>query len=1098
MITSNGGGASAAILMPENATVLTTVTATDQDAGATQTYSLSGGADALKFAINASSGVLSFVTPPSFATPTDAGGDSIYDVTVQVSDGTNTDTQAIAVTVTAVNDNIPAFTSAATANVVENSTAVLTVTATDADPSATQAYSITGGADAAKFAIDASTGVLTFAVAPDFEVPTDSGTDNIYDVTVQVSDGIHTDTQAIAVTVTDVDEIPPTLSGSTPADNVTAVAVGSNIVLTFSENVAAGTGNIVISDGADTRTIAVGDAQVVISGNTVTINPTLDLNANTTYYVQIASGVITDVAGNAYAGIADTTTLNFDTTDTFAAAPSAPDLDAASDFGFSNTDDITNVTTPTLTGTGAEAGATVTLYDTGGATVLGTGVADGAGAWSITSSVLLADVHNLTAKQTDLSGNVSFASGGLDVTIDTTRPGNTGASFGTGSTIVLDFDEAVTANNSSMFLAQNPSSSDWSGTAVTYTVASSGTNQLTLTTNPTHVGTDYVRVRIDANNFSTVADVAGNTVSSREVYVGGGGNNTIDLSNYGSDFVQILRGNGGDDTLIGTSAADTLIDGGGIDTLTGGGGADTIRLVENGGLDMDPGPGTNLGPLYSRDTVIIGLGESTTNAMDVIRGNPNSPAGTGFDINSVDDAKHDVLSLQSNVIAGDVTNVTDNGATNAGVLLNHSISSGIVTFYNANTGGSAVTINTANLADALNYLSANITTPGTTVAFRVDTNGNGSALDSGVDALYVFQDSGTIPLSDGYVVPDTLVALAGLINVGSATLGTTAGANVVHVVDTTPPEPIGFALTADGFAINTAENAFATSDLAMSIQKFNGVSLSLDPAISNPTSVSGSGTTSLAAHYSGLSLAPEDWALMSFAGDTSTNSIRDAANNFLSGGDTWAEGGSGNNTIDLSGFPVGGAITGYGLSGNVGNDILTGSDGDDWIDGGTGADTMTGGLGSDDFDFQQGDSPAVTAMNLGGGIAGVLDNGDTFTFGGGVDRITDFANGEGFNLNAPHQDLSGQQGVGWMGGQFETPATSVKPANGLATDQGFYLVQGNFDGTTTFNVHNAGADTLVVWDGDSTGDVLQTGIVLSGVTLADLNAYTGNNWIQHI
>ncbi len=71
--------------------------------------------------------------------------------------------------------------------------------------------------------------------------------------------------------------------------------MGNNIVLTFSEAVAAGTGDIVISDGAgDTRAIAVGDGQVVFSGSTVTINPTDDLNPNTTYNVQMASGVMFD------------------------------------------------------------------------------------------------------------------------------------------------------------------------------------------------------------------------------------------------------------------------------------------------------------------------------------------------------------------------------------------------------------------------------------------------------------------------------------------------------------------------------------------------------------------------------------------------------------------------------------------------------------------------------------------------------------------------------------------------------------------------------------------------------------------------------------
>jgi Ca2+-binding RTX toxin-like protein len=84
-------------------------------------------------------------------------------------------------------------------------------------------------------------------------------------------------------------------------------------VLTFNEAIQKGTGNIVISNGTDTRTIAVGDAQITVSGSTVTINPTADLLANSTYYVQLASGVIKDLAGNNYAGISNTTTLNFST-----------------------------------------------------------------------------------------------------------------------------------------------------------------------------------------------------------------------------------------------------------------------------------------------------------------------------------------------------------------------------------------------------------------------------------------------------------------------------------------------------------------------------------------------------------------------------------------------------------------------------------------------------------------------------------------------------------------------------------------------------------------------------------------------------------------
>ncbi|MBU3897992.1 MAG: cadherin repeat domain-containing protein, partial [Gammaproteobacteria bacterium] len=176
IITSNGGAATASINVAENATAVTTVTASDADAGDIKIFSISGGADAAKFTINASTGALAFVAAPNFEAPSDAGGNNVYDVTVTVTDsGGMTDVQSIAVTVTNAND-APVFTSPTTGSVAENSTAVLAVVATDADlPAQTLSYSISGGADAAKFTINASTGALAFAAAPDFEAPTDAG-----------------------------------------------------------------------------------------------------------------------------------------------------------------------------------------------------------------------------------------------------------------------------------------------------------------------------------------------------------------------------------------------------------------------------------------------------------------------------------------------------------------------------------------------------------------------------------------------------------------------------------------------------------------------------------------------------------------------------------------------------------------------------------------------------------------------------------------------------------------------------------------------------------------------------------------------------------
>ena len=116
VISSNGGGGTASVSVAENSTAVTTVMASDPDAGATLSYSIVGGADAAKFVINSATGVLSFITAPNFFAPTDAGGNNVYDVTVQASDGLGgTDSQAIAVAVVTSN-NVVQWTSSITGN----------------------------------------------------------------------------------------------------------------------------------------------------------------------------------------------------------------------------------------------------------------------------------------------------------------------------------------------------------------------------------------------------------------------------------------------------------------------------------------------------------------------------------------------------------------------------------------------------------------------------------------------------------------------------------------------------------------------------------------------------------------------------------------------------------------------------------------------------------------------------------------------------------------------------------------------------------------------------------------------------------------------
>ncbi|MES2979824.1 MAG: cadherin domain-containing protein [Pseudomonadota bacterium] len=1040
---------SAAFSVAENATTVGTVVATDADLPSqTVTYSLTGGADQAKFNINASTGALTFVTGPNFEAPTDVGADNVYDVVVTASDGASgTTTQAIAVSVTGVNEFNPVFTSSAAFSVAENATTVGTVVATDADlPSTALSYSLTGGADLAKFNINASTGALTFATGPNYEVPTDSGGNNVYDLIVTASDGTKATTQSVAVTVTPVNEFTPVAvanSYSATTDATLTVTALSGVLTNDTD------GDVPPNLSAVLVTNVTNGALVLKSDGSFTYTPT-------TSYVGSDSFTY-----KAFDGLNNSSAVTVSLTVAAVSTPSTPDLKASSDLGISNSDNLTADNTPTVTGTGASAGGTVTLYDTDGTTVLGTGIADGSGAWEITSSALLDGAHTLSAKHTDLGSNTSGASAGLTVNIDTVRPGYNSASFGTGTTVVLGFDDVVYAGVNDLFLSQNPTSNNWNGTSVSITsIDGTGSNTLTLNTSISHSGTDFIRVRMDSTLSSAVMDAAGNKVASREVYVGGGGDNTIDLSNYYNPYYgQHLRGNGGKDSLEGTRAADLLVDGGGADTLRGGEGADLIRLVENGGLSG--------GATYSRDVVNIEIGDSTIANMDVINQSGTSPTGSGFDAKSETADNHDQLRLQSNLIASNATLVD---GSDSGTLAKHSITSGIVTF--AATNDASILINKDNLSAATTYLSTNITSPGTTVAFEVDTDNSGTT-----DSLYVFQDNG--------LAPDTLVQLVAVTGV---TLGTSAGANVVQLLgDQTAPEPVGFNLTTNGVHLDFAENAFATTGIALSLVKNGVTGMTI-------TEVTGSGSSSIDISTN-TTLSATDWVLLKYTATSALDGFRDANNNYLSGDDDTyggsAEGSSGNNTIDLSNVGVFDA-DGYDLNGAAGNDLLIGSSAGDNLTGDAGVDTMTGGAGSDRFDLFQGDTP-VGVVNLAGDS--ILNNGDTFTFAGGVDRITDLSSGENFQISAP--DYSGAANPGWMGTQSSNPSTSALPTNGLATDQGFFFVQGALSGTV-FTANTAGADTLVVYDGDSSSGITQSGVVLSGVTLAQLNAFSLSSFVSHV
>ena len=118
---------------------------------------------------------------------------------------------------------------------------------------------------------------------------------------------------------TSADVSDPSISTLSPANNSSNVAIDSNLVMTFTEEVDADSGNITIYKTSDDSVVEVFDVTSGITGSgtaEITINPTSDLSYETGYYVVVAVTAFDDASGNSFSGITASTTWSFTTVDT--------------------------------------------------------------------------------------------------------------------------------------------------------------------------------------------------------------------------------------------------------------------------------------------------------------------------------------------------------------------------------------------------------------------------------------------------------------------------------------------------------------------------------------------------------------------------------------------------------------------------------------------------------------------------------------------------------------------------------------------------------------------------------------------------------------
>jgi hypothetical protein len=922
VITSNGAGAAAAILIAENGTAVTTVTATDPDAGASLTYSILGGADAARFTINASTGVLTFVAPPDFETPTDAGANNVYDVVVQVSDGTLTDTQNLAVTVTNQNDSPPVITSngggvSAAISQAENGTAVTTVTATDADPGAVLTYSIIGGADSAKFAINASTGVLTFVAPPDFESPTDVGANNVYDVQVQVSDGAYTDAQSIAVTITNQNEAPVITSNgggaSTSiilAENTTSVAT-----VTATDPDAGATQTYSIMGGADAAKFTI---NAVTGALAFIVAPDAELP--------------TDVGGNHVYDVVVRVSDGLGGTDDQAIAVTITNLNEApvinsngggASAAISVTENGTAVTT--VVATDPDAGASATYSISGGADAARFTINAATGALTFVAP------PNFEAP-TDAGGNNVY-----DVQVQVTD-----------GTLTDTQDLAVTVTN------QNEApviTSNGGGASAAISIAENGSFVTNVTATDVDAGatqTYSIFGGADAARFTIHAATGALSFVAPpnfEAPTDAGADNVYDVTVRVSDSL-----GGIDDQAIAVTVTN-VNDNPPVITSNGGGGTAGVSIAENGtavttvtSTDLDAGASRTFSLSGGADIARFTINAATGVLTFVSAPDFESPTDAGA--NNVYDVQVQVSDgtfIDTQDIAVTVTNqneapvITSNGG-------------GATAAISVSENGTAVTTVTSTDQDAGATQSFSITGGADAARFSINAatgvltfvtaQNFESPTDAGADNVYDV----TVQISDGTLVDTQAIAVtvtnqneAPVItsNGGGASAAVSLAENIAAVTTVTSTDP-------DAGAPKTFSILGGADAAKFSINAVTGVLSFLSaPDFETPTDAGANNVYDVQVQVSDGSLIDTQNIAV-----TVTNVggvlIGDGFDNTLIG--TSEE----DNIQGLGGNDI--------IDGGLGSDTLFGGDGDDTLSGGAGFDHLEGGIGDDNIYSGTGDA----------------------------------------------------------------------------------------------------------------------------------------------
>lgn len=507
----------------------------------------------------------------------------------------------------------------------------------------------------------------------------------------------------------------------------------------------------------------------------------------------------------------------------------------------------------------------------------------------------------------------------------------------------------------------------------------------------------------------TVTNPGGDSANFAEIEAveTGSGDDTIDAS--GSPVGVNVDSGAGDDTITGGTGDDTFAAGAGDDTIAAGQGDDSI-------IGGDGDDDIQLTDNFGDDTIVGGEGAENDGGDEIDASAVTEPVTVLFDGDEQGTISGDNTGDQANfeeieeITTGSGDDTVDATADTVGVTINTGAGDDTVLGGQGgdtlNTGTGQDTVNGGAGADSINAgddedsivltdgfgddtiaggeggndddtLAGGALTEAVTVTFNADDE-SGTVTNPGGDTA-TFSEIEAVETGSGDDTIDGSASTGG-INVdsgaGDDTMSGGAGDDTLAAGD--GADTVNGGLGADSITGGDGDDELQITDV-----------------FGDDTIVGGEGGETNGDTLAGGGLTENVEVIFNADGEsgTVTNPGGDTAN-FAE--IEAVETGSGDDTIDASGSPVGvNANSGAGddtITGGTGDDTLSGGAGVDTIDGGAGADSIDGGAGDDSLQGGAGDDTIV-----GGDGADTIDGGedDDFLTGGDEDDLFIYMAGQG-------------------------------------------------------------------------------------------------------